>query len=73
MLRSKQHLAISLDQTLGLVAYSYPVWVINLVNDKKRQLDGFITPRSIIFSPDGRVFTSAIVLLDLLQYSMARR
>jgi len=48
-------LAISPDQTLGLVAYWIPlVEVINLVNDKKRQLDGFITPRSIIFSPDGK-------------------
>jgi YVTN family beta-propeller protein len=50
-------LAISPDQTLGLVAYSDTprVEVINLVNDKKRrQLDGFITPRSIVFSPNGK-------------------
>jgi sugar lactone lactonase YvrE len=48
-------LAISPDETIALVAYSDNAYVeaIDLKNGNRQRLEGFITPRSIVFSPDG--------------------
>jgi YVTN family beta-propeller protein len=54
-------LAISPDETIALVAYSDNACVeaIDLKNGNRQRIEGFITPRSIVFSPDGaRVYIS---------------
>jgi len=63
-------LAISPDQTLGGCLLDTPRGSI-LVNDKSAGNSmGLSRPARSSSAPTVRVFTSAIVLLDLLQYSM---